>query len=610
MAGTIAKAREGGRARSSLSPDRFALILWCGFFGASLFLNRDAIAHLSFSDPDNAMRLAQVRDLVAGQNWFDTTQYRTNPGGGGGPTHWSRFIDAPIAGSIWLIGLFVEARTAERLVLAAYPPLLALPLLLVLSRILQMLGDRASVFFGLAIAATTISYLHHFAPLNIDHHNWQILLSVTLLWLALRPATIGNGLLSALIASIYVEISLEGFPFLGFFWALFVFDWLHDPSKADRLRGFSAGMILLPALWSLPFRGPAYLSSVFCDSFSLPYILAAALAGTIFVIAISLRPATSLAQRLGVVLVAGMAAAAGFALTGPSCLGGPFGELEPFVRTYWYDPIFEGRPLWVQTPARMLGYAIPTVVGVAASLWACGQARDRPESENRVRLALVISFGAIMACLVVRTIAVAHAFMIPAFAALAAALWRRADAQPNSLRRLGGVLLFMLAIPTVDMALGFRLMSLQAGSPAVASAAPTCLDRSTIALADEPPALLFSAVNIAPTLLVRTPHSVVTTGHHRNHATLHRVLSAFLAPPALARPLVSESGAQYLVFCDEELARLAPGNPDGLAARLLARDRIDWLKPETRLSSGSFHVYRILRPDRESARSTGNPARY
>lgn len=610
MAGAMAKAQEGGSARARLSPDGLALILWLGFFVASLLLNRDAIANLTFADPDNAMRLAQVRDLVAGQGWFDTTQYRINPAGGGGPTHWSRFIDAPIAGLIGLLGLFVEPRIAERVVLAAYPPLLVLPLLLLFARILQTLGDRASVFFGLAIAATTISYLHHFAPLNIDHHNWQLLLSVTLLWLALRPARFGNGFLAALVASIYVEISLEGLPFLGLFWALFVFDWLRDPAAGPRLRGFSAGMILLPALWALPFRGPTYLASVFCDSFSLPYILAAALAGTVFVVSLSARPGAAFAARTGIILVAGLAAAAGFVLAGPTCLGGPFGELEPFVRTYWYDPIFEGRPLWIQTRARMLGYGIPTAIGAAAALWAWSRARGRPEGENWARLALVILSGAIVACLVVRTMAVAHAFMIPAFAALATALWRWADARSSIPRRLGGMLLVMLAIPTIDMATGFALARLGAGAPGATSAAPRCLDGDAVALADEPPTLLFSAINIAPTLLVRTPHSVVTTGHHRNHATLHRVLSAFLSPPAAARPLVSESGAQYLVFCDEELARLAPGNPHGLAARLLAGERIDWLAPQPRLSSGRFRVLLIRRPAGADARPQGNADRH
>lgn len=609
MARAMAKAQQAGDARARLSPDGLALILWLGFLAASLLLNRDAIANLTFADPDNAMRLVQVRDLGAGQNWFDTTQYRVDPAGGGGPTHWSRFIDAPIAALLGLFGLFVESPVAERAALAAYPPLLALPLLLLFARILQMLGDRASVFFGLAMAATTMSYLHHFAPLNIDHHNWQLLLSVTLLWLALRPPGFGNGFLAALVASIYVEISLEGLPFLGLFWALFVFDWLRDRAAAARLRGFSAGMILLPALWALPFRGPAYFASVFCDSFSLPYILAAALAGAVFLVSLSARPAAP-AARLAIVLAAGIAAAAAFALAGPSCLGGPFGELEPFVRTYWYDPIFEGRPLWIQTRARMLAYGVPTAIGAAATLWAWNRTRGRPEGENWTRLALVILSSTIVACLVVRTMAVAHAFMIPAFAATATALWRWADARSSALRRLGGMLLIMLAIPTIDMAIGFGLARLGAGSPAVTGAAPRCLDRAAIALADEPPTLLFSAINIAPTLLVRTPHSVVTTGHHRNHATLHRVLSAFLAPPAVARRLVGESGARYLVFCDEELARLAPGNPHGLAARLLAGERVDWLAPQPRLSSGSFRVFLVRRPAGEGARPQGNAARH
>lgn len=612
MAATVAKTRHDAGSAAALSPDRLALILWLGFAVTSLFLHRDAIANLAFSDPDNAMRLAQVRDLVGGQNWFDTAQYRTNPGGGGGPTHWSRFIDAPIFGLIGLFSLFVDPQTAERWVLAIYPPLLALPLLLVFSRILQILGDRHFVFIGLAIAATTISYLHHFAPLNIDHHNWQVLLSVLLLWLALRPASFANGLLSALAASIYVEISLEGFPFLGLFWALFVFDWLRDPAKASRLRGFSAGMILLPALWSLPFRGTTYLSTVFCDSFSLPYLLATASAGAVFLIALTAPPrwTASLGQRVSIIVAAGGVFAAGFVLTGTACLAGPFGELEPLVRTYWYEPILEGRPLWEQVSARRAAYIVPTIVGLGAALWAWHRVRGRPEAENWGRLGLMILFGAIMAVLVIRTLAVAHAFMVPAFAALALACWRWGDAGSSIWRRLCGTLLLLLSIPTMDMALGFRLSLLTAKSPAASGSDPVCLSQGDLALADEPPALLFASINIAPTLLVSTPHSVVTTGHHRNHAAINRTLSAFLAPPAAARPLVSEGGAQYLVFCENDIALLAAVSPHGLAAHLLRRQPIGWLEPQTSLSSGTFHVYRIVTSAKASPRSERNPSSY
>lgn len=610
MAGSIAETRRKAGPSAGLSPDRLAVILWLGFVAASLFLHRDAIANLSFSDPDNAMRLVQVRDLVGGQNWFDTTQYRTNPAGGGGLTHWSRFIDAPIAGLIELLSLFLDPRTAERWVVALYPPLLALPLLLVFSRILQILGDRQFVVTGLVIAATTLSYLHHFAPLNIDHHNWQILLSVLLLWLALRPPTVANGFLSALVASLYVEISLEGFPFLGVFWALFVLDWLREPARANRLRGFSAGMILLPLLWSLPFRGATYPSRVFCDSFSLPYLLATALAGAVFLIFLTAprRWTASLPRRLSIVVAAGIACAAGFILTGDACLAGPFGELDPLVRTYWYEPILEGRPLWAQVPARVAAYILPTFVGIAATLWACRQARGRPDAENWARLGFLILSSTIMALLVIRTLAVAHAYMIPAFAALAAAFWRWGQAGTHIGRRLCGTLLFLLAIPTVDIALGFRLSSLTAGSMAATGSDPVCLPQGSPALASEPPTLLFSSINIAPTLLVSTPHSVVTTGHHRNNVAIQRVLSAFLATPAVARSLVDASGAQYLVFCENDLVILAAARPRGLAAHLLKRQPTGWLEPQDRLSVGAFHVYRIVRSTRDGARPEQNPS--
>src|SRR5579872_2177391 len=63
---------------------------------------------------DDAMRLAQVRDLLAGQSWYDLTQWRMNVPFGL-PMHWSRLIDAPIAGLILLFRQFLAPQSAETL---------------------------------------------------------------------------------------------------------------------------------------------------------------------------------------------------------------------------------------------------------------------------------------------------------------------------------------------------------------------------------------------------------------------------------------------------------------------------------------------------------------
>lgn len=48
-------------------------------------------------DPDDTMRLVEVRDFLAGQGWFSTSP--NVPGHGGTLMHWSRLVDWPIAGA-------------------------------------------------------------------------------------------------------------------------------------------------------------------------------------------------------------------------------------------------------------------------------------------------------------------------------------------------------------------------------------------------------------------------------------------------------------------------------------------------------------------------------
>ena len=55
-------------------------------------------------DTDDAMRLTEVRDFLAGQNWFDLVQHRLNTPYGG-LIHWSRLIDLPEAVVVGLLRL-------------------------------------------------------------------------------------------------------------------------------------------------------------------------------------------------------------------------------------------------------------------------------------------------------------------------------------------------------------------------------------------------------------------------------------------------------------------------------------------------------------------------
>ncbi len=78
------------------------------------------LRELRLPDTDDAMRLVQVRDLLAGQGWFDLSQHRH---AGAPPMHWSRLVDAPIAALILLVRPFAGP-AADGIVAAAWPLLL------------------------------------------------------------------------------------------------------------------------------------------------------------------------------------------------------------------------------------------------------------------------------------------------------------------------------------------------------------------------------------------------------------------------------------------------------------------------------------------------------
>src|SRR5258708_38656527 len=71
---------------------------------------------------DDAMRLVEVRDLIAGQAWFDLAQHRLDPAGVS--MHWSRVIDAPLAALLLMLRPLARAAAAEGGRVMLSPPLL------------------------------------------------------------------------------------------------------------------------------------------------------------------------------------------------------------------------------------------------------------------------------------------------------------------------------------------------------------------------------------------------------------------------------------------------------------------------------------------------------
>ena len=127
------------------------------------------------ADNDDVMRLVMVRDLLSGQGWFDTTQYRLGLEGGT-LMHWSRFIDLPIANLISFFSLFAGQRQAEAIALTIWPLLLTVPVLWGIGLAAFRLGGTIAMHVALLLTAIFVVSHNRFQPGSIDHHNVQLAL--------------------------------------------------------------------------------------------------------------------------------------------------------------------------------------------------------------------------------------------------------------------------------------------------------------------------------------------------------------------------------------------------------------------------------------------------
>ena len=573
-----------------------AVMLALGVMAAMLWLYAPAIPLLGFRDGDDALRLVQVRDLIAGQGWFDTTQYRINPPAGG-LMHWSRLIDAQIAALILLLRPLLGPALAEQWAVALYPPLLLLPLFLLIALVLRRLSDdRAVVAAGLLIAATTVTFLHYFVPLRIDHHNWQTILSIAMLALALGPADRRHGLLAGAVMAAHLSVSLEALPYLLIFGAVFALAWLRDGAAGARLFAFTAVLAAGAPLLLLATRGWSGVSTDWCDAWSRPYLLGTAAAGALLLAgAASPRVRRDWRARLVLLALSAAAGAAVFALAVPACLAGPFGALEPMVRDYWYVNVLEGRPLWRQDAAQAALLLAPSLAGLAlaAAIWR--RAAPGPAKARWEIMLLVLGASVLLSLLVTRTTAVTHIYALPALAVAGVTLWRHGQSRRGALARVVGSSTVLLALPAVIGTIAAAAVATLAPVPherPSGGACPAAADLTQVAR--QMPGLVLSGIDIGPALLVHTPHRVVATGHHRNHAAMNRVILAFAAGgDAAVRVAATRAGYVFVCPSQPEMRNIARDFPGGLAARIAANDPPPWLEPIALPAGSNARLYRV-----------------
>lgn len=540
-------------------------------------------------DNDAMLRLVQVRDLLAGQGWFDMQQYRMGLPGGF-EMHWSRIVDAPIAAIILLgrtVGL--DGPVAEAVALMAWPALVSLLAFYAIMRITRSLGGEPALLAALIFALPAFFMLGQFRNGAIDHHGPQIALALTVLMaFTALGRTVAAGLLAGAACALMAGIGIETNLHVVMAAAAAALLWLAAP---DAWRGFAVGFGAAFAAICLGIFfgtiGPQAMLRPVCDAFSISHALPGIVGGA-GLAAAALLGGTRVGFGARLLLlcaaaVAALAAATPFSL---ACVKSPLAGLDPLVHKFWLAYVEEAKPFLQaahEDLAVALAFAMPalvaTVFAVASALRSSGRRVEMALLGGAVALSLAIAFYQF------RAIVLGAHLAVPALALMAAGAFAWAN-------RPGHHFGHRLAFAAIALA-GFGHAWLQVGAaleplykPKTLIAARDSLPQDacsgpafTAALAGLPATTLMAVSNLGPLIVLDTPHRAVAGPYHRNVEGIKAAIQTFTLPADEARAIITATGATHLVWCPQAPEIGVFKDEGGFAAAMLAGNVPQWLAP-------------------------------
>ncbi|MYM55437.1 hypothetical protein [Thalassovita mangrovi] len=561
----------------------------------------DLFTYLTLPDNDDAMRLVQVQDLLAGQGWFDMVQHRAMPPDGLS-LHWSRLVDLPLAGLTLFFQQFTAPDRALALTAALWPALLFVAYLAIVGRVAsRVFGTIAASFAVVAAAATPGLSFSIFPPGRVDHHSVQVIcmaLVISALILPGRPVL--RGVMGGLVAAVSLAVGLETIVVLALAGVVLTVQHVLDhPGATDRLVGYgialggAAPLLFMiqtdPALWAVPR----------CDQLSPP-VLGITSAAMAFALITYLSRETVRSKRARGAMAAVMIVAilAGLWPMLSPCREGPFSMLPPEVRHLILSRITESLSvvrMFERNPGFATQLVLPLALVSALLIWQLiGSARG---ARSAVSVLLVFTLLGLAGLFYQIRVMIWGLAVLPLGfgAAMAWAVgrdwggWRWAKA---ALLPVVGILVIYPHVFTQSPLFAAALIGEnQPVNGKLASADQNCSRRDKFdGLQDIEPMAVLAPLNLGTKILLYTPHSIFAAPYHRAPEAYWNGTLAFSGSDMDMARRLRTTRADYVLVCDGEVY----GKADSIGSRLARGEVPAWLQP---VDTGGGPI-RLMRVDR------------
>lgn len=573
----------------------FVGLVWLIVAGQMLVLDWSQTAHL-LGDSDDAMRLVEVRAFLAGRGWFDLHEPRLQPPLGY-ETHWSRLIDAGLAGLFLTFRNFADTALAERLMRVVWPVLWLLPAIAGTAALAWRLGGRAATLVALLLLVFGLPAFFQFKPGRIDHHDVQITLAILTIAAAIWADRVPRAAAAAgILSGLALAIGIEAMPFIVLAGGIFIVRFGFDRNAAVPLARYGLTVAASAATALLVSVGPNHWTQTACDAIAINSVAPAVVGGLALSIVARWFAAQRVSDRcIAIAVVIGITAAV-FVVLEPRCLAGPLAMVDPAVRPIWLTHVKEVQSLFAAiraNPPTGAGIAsYPIIAIVSLIVLACDERLRRDSGFIAAALAFILAVA--MTVIAIRTTPYAIWLGVPLVAAALLRLFNRLNLTTLPARMLATVPFSPVVISLASV------MTIEAISPVqpANNMADTkaCFEIDNYAaLAKLPPGVIVTDVDYGPFLLALTPHSVLGAPYHRLSYGIVASHRAFAASPEEAHEVLRRAQANYVMTCGSTPPKdqTESQRRSSLWSQLTAGNVPSWL--EQLPNTGPFGVYRIRR---------------
>ena len=586
--------------------------LWCflafvAIAARGLILQAGAIT-ADLIDSDDALRLIQVRDLLAGASWFDVSTPALG-GSGGLVSHWSRLIDLPLAVLLSILKFMLPGALAELMLRAIWPLIVLAPLLWLVAREISVARGQVAALVAVGLVVLSPTALYQFDPGRIDHHNVMITATVSaalLMWA--HPGNAKTWLIAGGLAGLALAVGYEALAPVIILAALAGLWGLTDRRQGLATSAFTAGLVVTLALALALTKTPAQWLTSHCDALSANIVVLAAIAGSVLVVVLTRGAEWSWTARLTVLGCASGLGLAAFAALEPACLAGPMGQVPQSLTPVWLSLVDEARSPFAPLARGGLSNGIALAIFLAAGLTAqvaCVRRNGRPADVFLLAVAAALS---ILALWQNKFGPYATFALIPGLAVQISSLKARHSLSAGTVQLCAVVLVSQAALMGAAKVAYIGIDRIARVSPANHVVAATdigsrnpraCMTMTTLrALNTLPPGLFAAHIDIGTHLAANTHHRALAGPYHRIPGAILANHAIFTAKDAaIAAKILATERVDYVLTCsalDEPLSR-QPLWQSTLRSSLVAGDAPAFLVP---IQAGNFPLLHIWRVDR------------